>query len=89
MSEQTLDLADAITIPQARKEWPAQPENRVRYIALKYPEVVLRRPQSGWPMLLSRRLLAERLLGVRTYRYRERPPPRPQSAAGEGGGNAE
>jgi hypothetical protein len=87
VSEQTaiIDPDDAITIVQARAEWPAYQVARLRYVALKYPEVVLKRAQDGWPMLFSRRRLAERLPEVRTYRYRERLPPRPRSAAGEAG----
>jgi hypothetical protein len=83
LSEQAIDLTDAITVPQALAEWPAQLESRVRYISLKYPEVVLRRAEHGWPLLLSRSRLAERLLGVRPYTYRNRRRPEPATRGRE------
>jgi hypothetical protein len=85
MSEQqtTIDLTDAVTIPQAEREWPEQVKGRIRYASLRFPEIILRRPQNGWPLLLSRKLLAERLLTLRSYRTRDRPPPDPQPAVGE------
>jgi hypothetical protein len=84
LSEQApIDLADAVTVPQALREWPAQLESRVRYISLRFPDVVLRRPQDGWPMLLSRSRLAARLLPVRPYQHRNRRPPDPPAAGGE------
>jgi hypothetical protein len=92
MSEQqqnTIDLSDAVTIPQAEREWPEQVKGRIRYASLRFPEIILRRPQNGWPLLLSRRLLADRLLTLRSYRTRDRPPPRPRTAAGEVGNGTE